>query len=44
MCDMDGDNKCAGCENAMFVRDECDEWWYCTLLGGRNTCPYREVK
>ena len=38
------EDKCVGCENAELVRDECDEWWRCTLLGGRNSCSYGEVK
>lgn len=43
MCYMNNEDKCIGCENAKLVHDECDEWWYCTLLDGRNACPYKEV-
>ena len=38
------EDKCVGCENAELVRDECDEWWRCTLPDGRNACPYKGVK
>lgn len=33
---------CEGCENAKLVRDECEEWWYCTLPEGMSGCTRRK--
>lgn len=34
--------ECEGCENAKLVRDECEEWWYCTLPEGMSGCTRRK--